>query len=185
MALENVGVLHRKNVRRRFPFTHRERHRRRITILAPRARHGGHRAQTIERQRVDDDQHVVIGFARLVLTRHRRSKQHHRAKSLAIRELKLFYQFVKFHHLDPLHSRVPPLASRHHQLDPPPPPAKPPPPPKPPKPPPPPPPPPPQPPPPPKSGSATGGPSSRRPPAPPPSRPLPRNCTSLAMTSVM
>src|SRR2546423_1539896 len=115
MPLENVSVLHRKNVRRRFPFTHRERHRWRITILTPRSRHRRHRAQTIERQRVHNHQHVVIGFAWLVFASHRRPEQNDRAKSVAVRELKLSNQFVKFHNIDPLAppaSRLPPPASR-------------------------------------------------------------------------
>ena len=38
VSLENVGVLHRKDVRRSAPFTCRQRQRRRISRIRPRAR---------------------------------------------------------------------------------------------------------------------------------------------------
>jgi hypothetical protein len=89
MPLENVGVLHRENVRRRFPFARRESHRRRIPIFRPRLRHRRNCAQAVQRQRVDNHQHVVVGLALFVLAGHRRSKENDRAQSGAIRELQL------------------------------------------------------------------------------------------------
>ena len=67
VALEYVRVLHREDVGRRFPFAHGERQRRGIPVFGPCLRHRGDRPQPLERQRINNHQHVVIRFLRIVL----------------------------------------------------------------------------------------------------------------------
>src|ERR1700674_5617599 len=98
MPLQDIRVFHRENVGGRFPLTGSECHRRWISILCPRFRDRGNGAQTRERQRVHNHEHVVVGALRVVLASDRGAEEHDRTKPVAVGELELTDQFLEFHH---------------------------------------------------------------------------------------
>ena len=76
VSLEDVGVLHRKDVRRSAPFGLRQRERRRIARVGPRPRRRRRACQSRRVERVDDDEHVVVRPLGIVFARRSRPVQH-------------------------------------------------------------------------------------------------------------
>src|SRR5215218_4359588 len=151
MPLEDIRILHRKDVRRAAPLGARERERRRIARVGPRPRSGRRRGQVLRVQSIDNDENVVIGTLGDVLSRCRGTVEDDRAQRATVGRAQLRDEFVECHsrhgHQDPLEPPPPNPPPPPKPPNPPPPPPNPPPPPKP---------PPPQPPPPPPIGMKIG-----------------------------
>src|SRR6185437_11197500 len=97
VSVENVGVLHRKDVGRASPLGARQRERRVVAGIDPGARRGRGRGELRRAERVDDHEHVVIGAFGNVLTRGRGSVQHDRAQRVTVRRAELRDEFFQGH----------------------------------------------------------------------------------------
>src|SRR5687768_2360873 len=97
MALEDVRVLHRKDVRGRSPLARREYHWRRVTRFSPRPEHGADGGQPVERDAVEHHQYVVVRTPGDVLPSHRGAVKNHGSQGWTVYALKLGYQLVNSH----------------------------------------------------------------------------------------
>src|SRR5687767_4487605 len=97
MSLLNVGVLHRENVRRASPLLQRQRERRRVARLAPRADDGRDRVEPRDVERIDENEDVVVRLPRNVLTARRRAVEHDTPELGPERGAQLRDQFFESH----------------------------------------------------------------------------------------